>query len=95
MVSVPVRALMLWTFGATEKATRLLPLPLGFEVMAIRGSPLATVQPHPGGRSHATALAPRGQNMSFVFAAIGHGLHGHREAVLHPKVLVLLDRWRG
>jgi hypothetical protein len=33
--------------------------------------------------------------MSFVFAAIGHGLHGHREAVLHPKVLVLLDRWRG
>ena len=49
MVSVPVRAVALAKFEATEKVTWALPLPLGLDVRVIHESLLAAVQVQPAG----------------------------------------------
>jgi hypothetical protein len=63
MVIVPVRAVALAKFEATEKATWALPLPLGLDVRVIHGSLLAAAQVQPAG-----ALTPA---MAFGTPATG------------------------
>jgi len=54
MVRVPVRGVAAW-FGAAEKTTWPLPVPLEPEAMVIHEAWLIIVQPHPAGAPTVTA----------------------------------------